>query len=227
MCGRFSLTSPIEAMRHVFGFDELPNLGARYNIAPTQDVTVIRSDTDGARELVMMRWGLVPSWAKEIGNKAPLINARGETVAEKPAFRSAFAKRRCLIPADGFYEWKASGTGTKQPYRIALPNNELFAFAGIRELWQSSEGASIESCAIITTAASPQITSIHHRMPVILTAETCDAWLVERNQDLIVSYDRDIRAYPVGTAVNKVVNDEPALWDEVKLDRKGEQMKLF
>ena len=113
-------------MRHVFGFDELPNLGARYNIAPTQDVTVIRRDTDGARELVMMRWGLVPSWAKEIGNKAPLINARGETVAEKPAFRSAFAKRRCLIPADGFYEWKASGTGTKQPYRIALPNNELF-----------------------------------------------------------------------------------------------------
>lgn len=227
MCGRYSLTSPVEAMRALFGFDEQPNLQPRYNIAPTQNVPVIRGREDGGRELAMLRWGLVPSWAKEVAASAPLINARGETVAEKPSFRDAFAKRRCLMPADGFYEWRKGDKGAKQPYRIALPDDTPFAFAGIWERWQSAQGETLESCALITTVASDQIVDIHHRMPVILEPENYDAWLVEPRLDLIATYDGDLRAYPIGTAVNKVINDDVSLWEETEVLRQAEQLNLL
>ena len=227
MCGRYSLTSPVEAMRALFGFDELPNLQPRYNIAPTQDVPVIRGREDGGRELTMLRWGLVPSWAKEVTASAPLINARGETVAEKPSFRDAFAKRRCLMPADGFYEWRKAEAGAKQPYRIALPDDTPFAFAGIWERWQSAQGEVLESCALITTAASPQIADIHHRMPVILKPETYDSWLAQPSLPLIAAYEGTLRTYPIGTAVNKVVNDDSSLWEEEVVAPKAEQLDLL
>ena len=214
-------------MAGLFLFDERPNLGVRFNIAPTQEVPVIRCGEDGDRQLAMMRWGLVPSWAKEIGGSAPLINARGETVAEKPSFRNAFAKRRCLIPTDGFYEWKAEGKGEKQPYRIALPDDAPFAFAGIWERWQRAQGDALESCAIITTTASAMIADIHHRMPVILEPDSYDAWLTTPDAALIDAYDGPLRAYPIGTAVNKVVNDDPSLWKEVEPAPKRGQIDLF
>ena len=126
MCGRYSLTTPLEGVQQLFGIDEMPNLAARYNIAPTQPVVVIRRGETGGRELTHMRWGLVPSWAKAV-NSGPLpINARADTIADKPSFRNAFRRRRCLIPADGFYEWQPQPTGPKQPMRIALPGNAPF-----------------------------------------------------------------------------------------------------
>jgi putative SOS response-associated peptidase YedK len=227
MCGRYSLTSPVEAMRALFGFDELPNLQPRYNIAPTQDVPVIRNRENSGRELAMLRWGLVPAWAKEVTGSAPLINARGETVAEKPSFRDAFAKRRCLIPADGFYEWRKTEKGVKQPFRIALPDDTPFAFAGIWERWRSAQGELLESCALITTAASEQIVDIHHRMPVILKPETYEIWLAGAASDLIAAYNGELRAYPIDTAVNKVANDDARIWDEITLAPQAEQLDLL
>lgn len=227
MCGRYSLTSPIEGLRALFGFDELPNLQPRYNIAPTQDVPVVRDSADGGREFTMLRWGLVPAWSKEVGGSAPLINARGETVAEKPSFRDAFAKRRCLIPADGFYEWKKAGKGAKQPHRIALPNNAPFAFAGIWECWRSAQSELLESCALITTAASEQIVDIHHRMPVILRPDTYDNWLAEPSPELITAYSGELRAYPISTEVNKVANDDGTLWEPVEVTSQPAQLDLL
>lgn len=227
MCGRYSLTSPIEGLRALFRFDELPNLQPRYNIAPTQDVPVVREREGSGREFSMLRWGLVPSWAKEIGVNAPLINARGETVTEKPSFRSAYANRRCLIPADGFYEWKKAGKGEKQPYRIALPDDEPFAFAGIWEHWQSAQGEFLESCAVITTDASEKIAEIHHRMPVILQPETYDKWLADPSPNLVAAFSGALKAYPIGTAVNKVANDDVTLWDKPMIEAKPEQLNLL
>ena len=227
MCGRYSLTSPIESMRALFGFDELPNLRPRYNIAPTQDVPVVRGGGNGVRELSMLRWGLVPSWAKAIGGSAPLINARGETVAEKPSFRSAFAKRRCLIPADGFYEWKKAAKGAKQPYRIAMPDDAPFAFAGIWERWQNAHGELLESCAIVTTVASDALTTIHHRMPVILKPEDHDNWLAAPSSVLIAACTGELRTYPISTAVNKVANDDNTLWDPVDSAPQAAQLDLL
>jgi len=215
MCGRFSLTSPIEGLRALFGFDELPNLQPRYNIAPTQDIAVVRNREGAGREFVSMRWGLVPSWAKAVAGGPPLINARAETVADKPSFRSAFKNRRCLIPADGFYEWQKQEGGAKQPYRIALSDEAPFAFAGIWERRLDTRGEALESCAIVTTDASPQIASIHHRMPVILSPEHFGDWLAAPDADLLRPYGGLLRAYAIGTAVNKVSNDSPSLWDEV------------
>ena len=215
MCGRYSLTSPVEAMAGLFLFDERPNLGVRFNIAPTQDVPVIQAGRGGNRELVMMRWGLVPSWAKEIGSSAPLINARSETVTEKPSFRSAYAKRRCLIPADGFYEWKkGKGKEPKQPFRIAFPDDATFAFAGIWERWQDAQGNFVKSCAIMTMKSSDQIADIHHRMPVILKPTNEASWIDSSTEDagtlqqLLQPYDQtEMDAYEVATLVNSPRND--------------------
>ncbi len=142
MCGRYSLTTPMEAVRQLFDFRERPNLAMRVNIAPSQEVAAVRlgKDEAGARHLVALRWGLIPSWAKEPGIGNRMINARAETIAEKPAFRAAFRRRRCLIPADGFYEWKTE-RGRKQPYRIALEGGAPFAFAGLWERWEGSGAA--------------------------------------------------------------------------------------
>lgn len=234
MCGRYSLTASVEEMRRLLGFaGPLPNLPPRYNIAPTQAVPVVRLDADGERELAQVRWGLVPAWTKSTGSKdleigARLINARGESVAEKAAFRVGFHKRRCLVPADGFYEWQAGApdkTAAKAPYRIGLKSGgieggapaalPLFAFAGLWERWDRAlDRKPVESCAIITTVANELLRPIHGRMPVILAPEDYARWLDPATspalaQALLKPYPSDaMLAYPVSTRVNSVRNDD-------------------
>jgi putative SOS response-associated peptidase YedK len=214
MCGRYSLTTPVEALRRLFRFEQLPNLAPRYNIAPTQQAPVVRAAGAG-REIVMLRWGLVPAWAKEIAG-APLINARGESVAEKPSFRGAFAKRRCLVPADGFYEWPVRPDKVKQPWRIGRRDNAPFAMAGLWDAWRAPDGANVESFTIVTTAASGEIAPLHDRMPVILATSDHDLWLnatSPRGETLALLRPfpaNELTAYAVSTRVNKVANDDAA-----------------
>ena len=213
MCGRYSLTSPLEAVRQLFDVTGGGNLAPRYNIAPTQTVPVVRRDdaAPSGRKLAQLTWGLVPSWAKDPTMGARLINARAETVAEKPSFRSAYRRRRCLVPADGFYEWKKEDGG-KQPYRIAFADNRPFAFAGLWEHWQGRDGSEIESFTIITTEASDQLRPIHHRMPVILDPEAHGPWLDVESGDgaaLLKPYaGAELDAYPVSRHVNSPKNDD-------------------
>ena len=178
MCGRFNLTTPTDSLRALFGFDEMPNLPPRYNIAPTQDVAVVRlAGAERRPAFALLRWGLIPAWAKDVSIGSRMINARAETVAEKPAFRNAFRRRRCLIPADGFYEWEKRPDGAKQPWRITLESGAPFAFAGLWEHWSGADGSEAESCTIVTTAAADSIARIHERMPVILDRADFPAWL--------------------------------------------------
>ncbi len=215
MCGRYSLTTPLEAMRQVFGFDGGTNLAPRYNIAPTQTAPVIRADESSAsgRVLAEARWGLIPSWAKDgaIGNR--MINARAETVADKPSFRSAYRHRRCLVPADGFYEWQKLPTGGKQPYRIAAEDETPFTFAGLFERWVDPEGDIVESFTILTTEANALLGPIHSRMPVILEGDARTRWLAAGEDDvsdLLVPHSGEgFRAYAVGRHVNSPKNDDP------------------
>ncbi|MBM3490675.1 MAG: SOS response-associated peptidase [Alphaproteobacteria bacterium] len=217
MCGRYSFTTPLEAIRRLFRFQGSPNLAPRYNIAPTQQAPVLRRPTPagGIATLDLLRWGLVPGWAKDHSIGARMINARAESVADKPAFRAAFRRRRCLVLSDGFYEWQAVDGG-KQPYRVALAGDAPFAMAGLWETWHSPQGETIETFAIVTTAASAAIRAIHERMPVILPTALHDAWLdVERPADgawLRPYTGSDLRAYPIGRHVNAVRNDDPTCW---------------
>ncbi|MCW5771684.1 MAG: SOS response-associated peptidase [Rhodospirillaceae bacterium] len=224
MCGRFSITDPDEAMRDLFGYKgPLLDFAPRFNVAPTQSVPVVRLNESGKRAMATLRWGLVPSWAKELGIGAKMINARAETVAEKPAFRAAFKSRRCLVPANGFYEWKAEG-GKKQPYRVILgkPAHPLpFAFAGLWERWRDPAAAKdappIDTFTIVTTDAAPAIAHIHDRMPVMLRRrEHLEAWLdsagrpAEAVKDLLAPYaGDDLFAYPVSAKVNNARYDGP------------------
>ncbi len=219
MCGRYSLTSPTEAVRRMFDFPEQPNLAVRVNIAPSQDVAAVRLGADGAsaRHFAWLRWGLIPSWAKEPGIGNRMINARAETIAEKPAFRAAFRRRRCLIPADGFYEWKTE-RGRKQPYRIALEGGAAFAFAGLWERWEGAgEAGAVESCTIVTTEANARLKAIHHRMPVILAPGAYEAWLdpatpgAEAQALLRPAPSEWFTAYRVSPKINSPANDDPAL----------------
>ena len=218
MCGRYSITTPPEAMSRLFALSgPISNFPARYNIAPTQEVPVVRLAPLGeARELAMLPWGLIPSWAKQ-GAK-PLINARGESVADKPSFRAAFKRRRCLLPADGFYEWRRPENGPKQPFNIALRDGGLFAMAGIWETWVHPDGSEIDACAIITTAANATLAPIHHRMPVILAPGDWDRWLKTPETEaadllplLAPAPDDLLKAYEISTRVNRVANDGPEL----------------
>ena len=212
MCGRFTLITNLGAIAARFGVSRfLEEVGPRYNIAPTQTVIVVNDD--GTRRLTQMRWGLIPSWAKDpaIGNR--MINARAESVATKPAFRAALPKRRCLIPADGFYEWQQVGR-RKQPVYITLKTREPFSFAGLWESRMSSEGEESRSCTIITTEANELLKPIHDRMPVILTRETEAVWLDPTVQDsayllpLLKPYPAGkMEVYPVSTRVNSPAND--------------------
>ncbi len=219
MCGRYSLTTPLEAVRQLFDFPERPNLAVRVNIAPSQEVAAVRLEAEkaGARRFVWLRWGLIPSWAKEPGIGNRTINARAETIAEKPAFRAAFRRRRCLIPADGFYEWKTE-RGRKQPYRIALEGGAPFAFAGLWERWEGSGAAgAVESCTIVTTEANARLKAIHHRMPVILAPGAYEAWLdpatagAEAQALLRPAPSEWFTAYRVSPKINSPANDDPAL----------------
>lgn len=178
MCGRFLLFSSPDLLRQAFGFAGAPNLPARYNIAPTQEVAIVRRAGDGlARELATARWGLVPSWARDAKVGYSTFNARGEGVAGKPAFREAFRRRRCLVPADGFYEWrKLDGGKVKQPFLIRRRDRAPFAFAGLWELWRGPDGP-MTSATIVTTRANATMATLHDRQPVILAATDHDRWL--------------------------------------------------
>ncbi len=217
MCGRYSLTTPVEAMARVFGFPgPWPNLPPRYNIAPTQTVPVLRAAAGGGVELAQVRWGLVPSWAKDPSAGARMINARAETVAGKPAFRAAFRRRRCLVPADGFYEWRKTPDGRRQPWRIARPDGAPFAFAGLWERWEkAADGTPLETCTIVTTAANDVLRPIHPRMPVILDPADFAAWLDPATPPgaaaalLRPAPNAWLVAVPVSTRVNDVRHDDP------------------
>lgn len=220
MCGRYTqLRSWPELVRlyRITQAQAAPNALARYNIAPMQAVAVIRSGADGGRALSAMRWGLVPAWARDLGIGAKMINARAETVLEKPAFLSAMRRRRCLIPADGFYEWQVRPGAAKQPYRLTLADDRPMAFAGLWERWEGAAfGAPVLSCTILTTAANELLAPIHARMPVILSEDAHDAWLdcercpAEAMLALLRPYPAAAMiARPVGTWVNRVANDDP------------------
>lgn len=216
MCGRFILFSAGRIVAEHFQLEEEPPLEPRYNIAPTQPVAVVRLDPDSdRRKLAMLRWGLIPFWAKDMKIGYKTINARAETAPDKPAFRSAFRKRRCLIPADGFYEWKGL-KGRKEPYLVRLRDEQPFAFAGLWERWKGPDDDVIESCTILTTDANEFLKPIHDRMPVILSARDYQAWLDPFAEDpetllsLLVPYPpEEMSAVPVSSRVNKTTHDDP------------------
>ncbi len=226
MCGRYTLTAPVDELAAGFGVTgELPEVAPSYNIAPTGEVAAVGGDSGGERRLRRLRWGLIPSWADDPSIGARMINARSETVAEKPAFRSAFRRRRCLILADGFYEWQrpAEGEkGPKQPYYIKMADGSPYAFAGIWESWQDGDGEKVRSCAILTTEANDLVAGIHHRMPVVLTPGDYDRWLAPGDggadlQSLLRPYPpEEMSAYPVSTYVNKPQNDDPSCLEPVE-----------
>ncbi len=220
MCGRFSLTADLGELARRFEFDgNLLDLEPNYNVAPTQNVlTVIGGDN---RRSGFMRWGLIPHWAKSDSIGSRMINARAETVAQRPAFRDAFRRRRCLVLADGFYEWRRAGS-VKKPMRIVLESGEPFAFAGLWAMWRDSEGNRIPSCTIITTEANDLLRPIHNRMPVILPREMEEFWLDRDVQDTAVlenaltSYPSELmQAYQVSTLVNSARNNGPQVVEPV------------
>jgi putative SOS response-associated peptidase YedK len=177
VCGRFTLTTPPDLVRQVFGLDATPELEPRFNIAPGQGVASVTQDSEAGRVLQTRRWGLVPYWAKYPKLGARLVNARAETAAEKPAYRDAFRRRRCLVPADGFFEWAGSGRSPRQPWYISRPDAACFAIAGLHERWRRPEGDWLETCVLLTTDASPQLAAVHDRMPLILSPGEWPLWL--------------------------------------------------
>lgn len=222
MCGRYTLTAPGDAIVEAFELDSVPEVSPRYNIAPTQEVAILRKDrASGRRQLEKVRWGLVPSWAQDptIGNR--MINARSETAAEKPAFRSAFKRQRCLVVADGFYEWRKNPDGSKQPFFIHLRDGRPFGIAGLWEHWE--KGAEpFDSCALLTTGPNELMATIHDRMPVILPPEKYDAWLDSGTSDraelesMLTPFDAArMEAYPVSRYVNSPANDSPRCLEPV------------
>ena len=210
MCGRFALESSAEAIADYLGTSPPEVFVSRYNIAPTTPV-IARTD----KALTFFRWGLVPAWAKDIRSSYGMFNARAETITEKPSFRNAFKRRRCLIPASGFFEWTVEG-GNKQPYFCHL-QQRLFSFAGIWELWQDGQGNELQSCAILTTAAIGEMATIHQRMPVVIRDELHQEWLDHRDEstsqamDCIAQLNSDFQLHAVSTEVNSARNDSPSL----------------
>ncbi|MEX1994381.1 MAG: SOS response-associated peptidase [Steroidobacteraceae bacterium] len=221
MCGRYAFFSPAEAVKRTFALDDLPELEARYNIAPTQSVPAVRTGEEGSRALAMLHWGLVPKWAKEraIGNR--MINARAETLAEKPSFRDAFKRRRCLVLADGWYEWQVA-PGGKQPWFIRLRDARSMAFAGLWERWKDpANGTTLESCTIVTTDASQSIRKIHERMPVVLAEADWDRWMdtafsdTDKLSELLRPFEpKALQAWPVSRLVNAPKNQGPELVEQ-------------
>ena len=216
MCGRYNLITDAEALVDFFEIEQtlfdVSELQSRYNIAPSQDVPIVR-DTGKGRELVLARWGLVPHWSKEAKTKYSTINARAETVAEKPTYREAFRRKRCLIPATGFYEWQQT-EGGKSPYHIRMPDQGIFVFAGLWDRWDK-EGVGFESCSIIVTSANETMQPIHDRMPVSLNQAQYNTWLAADHfnraqlESLLVPYTGELKAYPVSKLVNSPKNDDP------------------
>jgi putative SOS response-associated peptidase YedK len=233
MCGRYRLSRRKQIIEeHFDSISGTEDWTPRYNIAPTQPVPVIRQHPkEPIRELSLVRWGLVPSWVKDPSAVARMINARSETASTKPAFSEALKSRRCLVPADGFYEWKKMGK-VKQPYYFEINDGELFAFAGIWDRWKEASGGLLETCSILTTIPNSVASSVHDRMPVILNPDSYDHWLdpgikdVASVSELLKPYDaRPMRCYPVSIRVNNVVNDEEACSRAAEII--GVQNRLF
>lgn len=207
MCGRYAQRTDAKKLAKEFKVAEVPSVEPRYNIAPTQEVLAV-SETGDGREMRFFKWGLVPSWAKDTSMGARLINARSETVAEKPSFRQAFKQRRCIIPADGFYEWQRS-EGSKRPFFFRMRDERPFGFAGLWERWEGEDGRVINSCAILTTEANEVLRPVHDRMPVILHPDDYELWLDgdSRKLDLVKEMLRpypaeEMTGYSVGVSVN-------------------------
>lgn len=213
MCGRFAFYSPSEATAALFGVESAVVVEPRYNIAPTQFIAAIRRDDENNNELAMLRWGLVPSWAKDpsIGNR--MINARAETIGEKPSFRTAYRKRRCLILADGFYEWRTEND-VKIPYFISLASGRPFVFAGLWEHWKSKEtDENLQTTTIITTAANEFLSQLHHRMPVVLEPANAGRWM-DGDMGLLGEVTENapaFQAWPVDRKVSNARNEAPDL----------------
>ncbi|MDX2270422.1 MAG: SOS response-associated peptidase [Cyanobacteriota bacterium] len=223
MCGRFGLAATAQELFQHFGLDEILDISPRYNIAPGQSIYgVLQDPHTGTRSLHALQWGLIPSWAKD---PKPIINARAETLTEKPTFRTALRQRRCLIPADGFYEWQGRGK-SKQPFHIGLKEGSLFAFAGLWETWKSPAGSVIDSCAIITTAPNQLMAGIHDRMPVIVDPSNYEVWLDPTLQDparvvpLLQTYPAaEMVAYPVSNRVNNAKHEDPLCREFISLEK--------
>jgi putative SOS response-associated peptidase YedK len=217
MCGRFAFYSPHQAVARLFGVADAPAIEPRYNIAPTQFVAAVR-ETGGPREVAMLYWGLVPSWAKEKSIGVRMINARSETLAEKPSFRSAYKRRRCLVLADGYYEWQRSGA-IKQPYFISFAAGEPFGMAGLWERWRDpGSGEPLESCCIVTTSPAPAVADVHDRMPVIIPPDAYAEWLdpdnaaTDRLARLLAPCEAPgLQARPVSRRVNDARNQGDGL----------------
>ncbi len=216
MCGRYLITSSPEAIRRLFRYREQPNFPPRYNVAPTQPIPIVRLN-EGEREFALVRWGLLPSWVKDPRTFTLLINARGESVTDKPAFRNAMKRRRCLVPADGFYEWKDEG-GRKRPYVVRPKDGGPIAFAGLWETWIGPNGEEMETAAIVTCVANRSLGAIHARMPVVVPPEAFDFWLDCAKVDAataaaLIAPAREglFEAYEISTAVNRTANDDPKL----------------
>ena len=223
MCGRFVLTTPISGIQSLFLVEEMFNLPPRVNVAPTQDVAAVRLGEDGKRHLAMLRWGLIPFWAKDKAIGAKAVNARAEGLAEKPMFREAFARRRCLIAADGYYEWVGPKTA-RRPLRYEFEGRQPFAFAGLWETWRdrANGDSKIESCTIVTTTPNTLAAQAHDRMPVILGPESFDAWLARGTsqaalQAMLAPYPDaggpygSLRAVMVSPKLNNANNEDVAL----------------
>jgi putative SOS response-associated peptidase YedK len=225
MCGRYRLTAKERYLRDHFGLDGDVSWAPRWNISPTQPVPVVRQDRkEPKRTFALLRWGLIPSWAKDKSIGFKTINAMSETAADKPAFRDAMKLRRCLIPADGFYEWDILGTKVKQPYNFGMADDSLFAFAGLWERWRDPAGEFIETCTILTTKPNALVADIHDRMPAILHPDDYELWLdpgmtrVERVADRLKPFDSGLmKKYPVSTWVNRADNDDPECGREVPI----------
>jgi len=216
MCGRYLITTAPEAVRRLFRYLEQPDFPPRYNIAPTQPVPIVRL-FEGERHFALVRWGLIPAWVKDPRAFSLLVNARGESVNDKPAFRNAMKRRRCLFPADGFYEWKDEG-GHRRPFVLRPANGEPVAFAGLWETWMGPNGEEMETAAIVTTPASRDIAAIHARMPVIVPPDAFDFWLDCTNVDAVTAAALIapapaglLQAYEISRAVNRTANDGPQL----------------
>ena len=216
MCGRFALAATGEEVAGHYDLSEVPLIVPRYNIAPTQPVAAVRLNERGERELTHFQWGLIPSWAKDPSMGSKMINARSETAAEKPAFRAAFKRRRCLIPATGFYEWRKVGGG-KQPMYIHGAGSNLVSLAGLWEVWHGPDGGILETCTILTTTPNALMEPIHNRMPVLVDPLDYGMWLdpetaLDQLNHLLRPYDPErMAAYPVSTAVNRPANDSAEL----------------
>jgi putative SOS response-associated peptidase YedK len=225
MCGRYRLSAKERYLRDHFGLDEDPPWTPRYNIAPTQQVPIVRQDAkEPKRTFSLVRWGLIPYWAKDASIGFKTINAMSETAAEKPAFRDAMKRRRCLIPADSFYEWQRIGPKEKQPYNFGMIDDSIFSFAGLWERWRDPAGEFIETCSILTTQPNALVAYVHDRMPAILRPEDYDLWLDRDMKDATLAADclkpfdpRLMKKYPVSARVNRPENDNQECAREVPI----------